>query len=235
MPYVLDVIVILIIIVTAVLGYRHGFVRTMLQLISGVAAFFLAFSLSALVANFTFDNLIQQPIHNRIESAWTETVADGAAHTLAEKAESVRAALPSFIQTMVDTDTLTDGIRHSIGNGDTAASVADYLTTDLLRPIVVGLLRILAFLLLFIVSFYLLRLLGKLIQPLVKLPLIRQTDKLLGTSLGLAKGALFALIAVTAFQLIAAGSTEGFFSIQTIRDSLVVNWIAEHNPIMSIL
>lgn len=235
MSYILDAAVIAIVVITTVLGYRHGFIRTMVQLVGSVAAFFLAFSLSGLAADKVFDNLMQQPIRDRIETVWTETLTEGAAQTLTEKTNSVVDGLPTFMQMLVDTDALTDGIRQSIGNGDTAASVANYLTVDVLRPVAVSVLRVLAFLLLFVILLFLLRLLSKLIQPLIKLPLIHQTDKLLGTFLGLAKGFVFALVAVTVFQLIAAGSTEGFFSIQTVRDTFLVSWIAEHNPIMSIL
>ena len=79
------------------------------------------------------------------------------------------------------------------------------------------------------------RLLEKLLKPVTKLPLIRQTDGLLGTVVGLVKGIVFALVAVTIMQLIATGTTTGPFTQENLDNSVIAGWIADVNPLSGVL
>ena len=234
MPYILDAIVLVILALAVFFGYRHGLIRSLIQLIGCVAAFLLALSLSSTVATLAYDHVLQEPLHQKIESVWEDTVINGAAQTLSEQTTALAEALPSFARSLLDTDALCTYVEQSVGNRETGAAVADYLSGELLKPIVVSVVRVAAFLILFVVLLLVTFLLGRLIKPLVKLPVIRQTDGLLGMLLGLVKGVMFVLAFVSIVQLIAAGSTNGLLTEKTIEDSCVVSWIASHNPLFSL-
>ena len=231
MPYILDAIVIVIIAITAIVGYRRGFIRTIIQLAGCIVAFILALSLSNVVSTVVYDGVLREGLREKIETIWTDAVVDGAAHTLTEQTESVIQTLPEFVQSALDAQSIAQGIRDSVGNDHTGTAVADYFVDELIRPVMMAVIRFIAFLILFLVLMLVIRLLEKLLKPITKMPLIRQTDGLLGATIGLVKGALFALVAVTVMQLIAAGAATGPFTQENIDNSLLVGWIAERNPI----
>ena len=235
MAYILDLIVLAVVAVTVFLGYRRGFIRTIVQLVGCVAAFALALSLSATVSTYIYDDLLRDGLHEKIETAWNDTVVEGAANTVTEQVESVMENLPSFFTATLDADALVEGITGSVGNTDTGTAVADYLVNDMLRPICVAILRFVSFLVLYLVLMLVIRLLEKLITPLIKLPLIRQTDGTLGAVIGLFKGIIFALVAVTIMQLIAASATSGPCTQENLDNSLLAGWIADINPLSSVL
>ncbi len=235
MAYILDLIIVAVVGITVFLGYRRGFIRTIIQLVGCVVAFALALSLSATVSNYIYDDLLRDGLHEKIETVWNDTVVEGAADTMTEQVESVLETLPSFLTATLDTDDLVDGIQASVGNADTGTAVADYLVDEMLRPLLVAVLRFIAFLILYLVLMLLIRLLEKLITPLIKLPLIRQTDGALGAIIGLLKGIVFALVAVTIMQLIAASATTGPCTQENLENSVLAGWLAEINPISSVL
>ncbi len=235
MAYILDAIVLAVVAVTVFLGYRRGFIRTIIQLVGCVVAFALALSLSATVSNYVYDEMLRDSLHEKIETVWNDTVVEGATATITEQVDSVLDSLPSFVTATLDTDTLVEGIRGSVGNTDTGTAVADYLVDEMLRPLVVAVLRFIAFLVLYLLLMLVIRLLEKLLTPLIKLPLIRQTDGTLGAVIGFLKGAVFALVAVTIMQLIASGTTAGLFTQENLDKSIVAGWLAEINPISSFL
>jgi uncharacterized membrane protein required for colicin V production len=235
MAYILDLIIVAVILVTVFLGYRRGFIRTIIQLIGCVVAFALALSFSATVSTYIYDDLLRDGLHEKIETVWNETVIEGAATSVTEQVESVLEELPSFVSATLDADTLVAGIRDTVGLSETGTAVADYLVDTMLRPVIVAVLRFVSFLILYLVFMLLIRLLEKLLTPLIKLPLIRQTDGTLGAVLGLLKGIVFALVAVTIMQLVAAGATSGPCTQENLENSLVAGWLAEINPISSVL
>ncbi len=235
MSYILDAIVVIVIAVTAFIGYRRGFIRTIIQLAGCIVAFILALSLSNTVSTMVYDGLLRDNLHEKIETVWTETAVEGAAQTLTEQAEAILDTLPEFVQTTLDTETITQGIHDSVGNDQTGVAVADYLVDDLIRPIIVAVIRFVAFLILFAILMFVIRLLEKLLKPLTKMPLVRQTDGLLGAVVGLVKGIVFALVAVTIMQLIATGATTGPFTQENLDNSVVVGWVAEINPLSAVL
>ncbi len=234
MAYILDLIVLAVVAVTVFIGYRRGFIRTIIQLLGCVVAFALALSLSATVSNYVYDDLMRDGLHEKIETAWNDTIVEGAANTITEQVDSMLETLPPFLTATLDTETLVDGIMGS-ANVNTGASVADYLVDDMLRPVIVAVLRFVSFLVLYLVLMLVIRLLEKLVTPLIKLPLIRQTDGTLGAVIGLLKGVVFAMVAVTIMQLIAASATSGPFTQENLDNSLLAGWLSEINPLSSVL
>lgn len=231
MPYIIDAIIVIIVAVTVILGYRKGFIRTIIQLTGCIVAFVLALSLSKTVSAMVYDGFLRDGLHDKIETVWSETVSNGAAQTLTEQTESVLEALPVFVQTALDAETITQKIRDSIGNSETATAVADGLVDELIRPVMVAVVRFIAFLILFLILMLVIRLLAKLLKPITKMPLIRQTDGLLGAAVGLVKGFLFALVAVTVMELIAAGAAGGPFTQENLDQTVLAGWLADINPL----
>lgn len=229
MAYILDAIVLAVAVTCVFLGYRRGFVRTMIQLVGCLAAIFLAYTFSDTVATFVYDDIMRDGLHRGIVETWDESVANGA-QTITEQVDAVVETLPKFVQKVIDTDALS-----TLTQSSTSTHVADYVVDTLIRPTMLVVLRFVAFILLFILLSFLIKLLEKLLKPITKIPLIRQADGVLGTLLGLVKGAILVIVAVTLMQLIAIGAPFGPFTNENLEKSVIAGRVAEINPLSTAL
>ncbi|MBO5928520.1 MAG: CvpA family protein [Clostridia bacterium] len=234
MNWILDGIVILLLVISLILGYRRGFIRTAIQLAGYVFAFLVALSLSQTVAKFVYDGFIDEGIRQSIGTAFTEN----AGNTVTEKVEGVLDTLPDFLKTALSKNENVQNTLATITEKteNTVTAVTETIISQIIRPIVVTLLRFVAFLILFLLLLLIVALLGKLVKPVSKLPLIRQVDGTLGLLLGLVKGCVLSLVAVTVIQLIiTSGSTTGPFTAENLKNSFLASWIADNNPLISML
>lgn len=229
MWWLLDLIVLVILGVTVALGHHRGFLRSAVQLVGLVASVVLAFSFSGGLSEWIFDDFAQEPLKTKVVSVLEENVTS----TAEVQTEKILEALPDFlVNTLNAHDTAKEALETLTEKVDQSAeAVAETVVTDIFRPLAVSVLRILLFILLFGVFMLAVKLITKLIKPLTKLPVIHQADGLLGAAVGLVKGILFVLVAVSVMQLMASSGT--LVQQQWIDTSLVVSWIVEHNPLAS--
>ncbi len=226
MTYILDGIVLLIVVLTVVLGYRRGFLKSLIQFVGCIAAFVLAFTLSAPVSNFVFDNFVA----NGLEKTLSETVVNNVDSAPAELLEGLPQPILAFLGNNAQLQTALDNLEGSAIT--TAESMVDTLMSVVVRPVMVWIIQFVAFILLFIVLSFVAKVLAKLVRPITKLPLLHQADGGLGAVLGLIKGAVFAIAFVSVVQLIAAtASSDALITQDMINNSILVRWIAEINPI----
>lgn len=237
MSVVLDLLVLLILIVTVVCGYRRGFIQTMLQLVVWVASFALALFLSSPIATAAFDGLFAEGIEIKL----SESLQNMPSLAPAEQVEALLEELPDPITSVLenndDLKTMLNELEKLQENSTaTANSVAHSLVSNVVRPVAVMLLRFVVFLILFIVLLFLLRLVKNLIKPVSKLPIIHTVDGILGAVLGAAKGLIYVLAVVSMIQICAAlAAPDAAFSQKTVEDTVIVSWIADINPITSML
>lgn len=230
MKYILDGIAILILVITIIVGYRRGFLKSLVQFIGCVAAFILAFSLSAPAANFTFDTFLAEGLENTLTEALV-TNADAAPTELLQ-------SLPEPILAVLENSTQLQATLENLGDAaaSTAETAVETLMTSVIRPVAVSLIQFVAFILLFVILMFVARLLAKVIKPITKLPLLRQVDGALGAVLGLIKGVLFTIAFVSVVQLIAAtGSPDSLVTQEMVESSILVSWIAEINPLVGVI
>lgn len=234
MNWILDGIIILLLVISLILGYRRGFIRTAIQLAGYVFAFLIALSLSQSIAEFAYDSFIDNAIRTSISTAFSEN----AGNTVTEKVNGVLDTLPDFLKTALSENEAVQNTLTTITEQteNTVTAVTETIIQQIIRPIVVTLLRFIAFLILFLLLLLVVALLGKLVKPISKLPLIHQVDGTLGLLLGFVKGCVLSLVAVTVMQLIiASGSTNGPFTAENLKNSFLASWIAENNPLASML
>ncbi len=234
MSWILDGIVVLVVGISLFLGYRRGFIRTAVQLLGYVAAFLIALSLSAGIADFTYDRFIGNAVRESIETSFSEN----AGGSVSEKVEDAIATLPKFVQTALAENEDVQNVLSTVDEKteNTIDAVTEMVVEQIVRPIAVALLRFISFLILFLVLLLVVSLLGKLLKPITKLPLIHQVDATLGLALGLVKGCILAFVVVTVMQLIAtSGTATGPVTLENMENSLLVGWLSQINPLASIL
>lgn len=227
MAYILDGIIVVILIVMVALGHHRGFLRSVVQLVGLIAAFVVAFSLSAGLSAWIFDEHISEPLQETLVSALEEDVTS----TAEEQVTLVVEALPDFLANVLNAEDMAEKAVEAMNKAvdDSATSLAETVVVNVLRPVTVALFRFVLFILLFIVLMVVVKLLTNLIKPLTNLPVIHQADGALGAAVGLVKGILFVLVAVTVMQLLASSGT--WITTEQLNSSWIAGWVAEHNPV----
>ena len=234
MAYVFDLIIVCTLIFMIVIGYRRGFVQSLVQIAGYVLAFVLALSLSTPIANAVFDGAIAEGVETKLTESFVGAV-DGSP---SEKANAFIEGLPGPIASaLLKNESVTDTLRDLDENLELSAQkFAETVVENAIRPVVVSLIRIVLFILLFILLSLAIKLLAKLFKPLTNLPLIRQVDGVLGAVLGLLKGIVFVLAFVSILQLVAALSpADGAFTQETLDGGLLIGWIADINPLSGVI
>lgn len=224
MKYVLDAVTILIPILCIVFGYRRGFLRSVVQLVGLFAAFLVAMHLSSALAPQVFDDFISQPLQETVIS----TIRESDTTSIEEQVQAVVDGLPEFLVNLLNADEAAKTALEQLSQqvDESAPVVAETLVVNVIRPLAVSLIHFILFILLFAVLMLVVKLLTVIIKPLTKLPVLHQVDGVLGGAIGVLKGVLFVLVAVTAMQLLFP---------QPLSETLLAKWIAENNPVAGIL
>ncbi len=234
MQYILDAIVLIILVVTIAVGYHRGFLRSFVQFVGCIAAFVLALSLSAPAASLTFNNFLAEGVETKLTEALSGVTEVPPADQLNELLKDLPAPIVAVLENSTQLESTLDELGKNVAA--TTEAVVETLMDNIIRPIAVSLLQFLIFIILFLVLMLIARLLAKLVKPITKLPLVRQTDGLLGAALGLVKGVIFVLALVSVLQLIAAtSSADSFITQEMLDNSLLISWIAEINPLSGML
>lgn len=224
MQYVLDGVILLIPIVCIILGYRRGFVRSVIQLVGAVAAFVIAMTVGSTLATMTFDGVISEPL----QETMVKVLQESDTATVEEQIDAALAQLPKAVTDMLHADEAAKQALNQLKQqvDESAPAVAETLVTTVIRPLAVSLIHFLLFILLFILLTIVVKFIVAAVKPVTKLPLIHQVDGLLGAGVGLLKGAVFALVAVTVMQL---------FMQEWLSQTAIASWLAENNPVKGIL
>lgn len=217
MNFILDIIILAVIIITALLSARRGFVRTVIEVAGFIAAIFIASSLSVPLSSATYRSLIEKPLVSAVS-----TSADSSAQGITE---SVWDALPGFVTDNAEKfgfsrETLAQKLGDNIGNG--AENAVQTAADSLVKPAVTRLLGGLYFALLFIVLTFVVRFLARLINKMFSFSLVGSLNRALGGVIGAVKGMIFAFV-LCAVILLAVRINGG--SLWFINDAVISNSI----------
>lgn len=234
MSVLLDVVIVVIVLLGIFLGYRHGFVWTITKLVGCVVALVLASYLSQTVAEGIFDSFFQENLETTIAGQLPDT--DGA--SLKTEISNALANLPGSVKNVLDNSGWIDRAMAEIDDLGTyqAADVARSVVTYVVRPVAVSLLSMVAFLILFILFMIAVSLLARLVGKLLRLPVLRQVDGILGAVLGTVEGVVVSLVVVAVLQIVAASaSSDAWITRQDIENTVIVSALGEINPITDAL
>ncbi len=227
MAYILDGVLLLIVIVTVALGYRRGFIRSVVQLVGLIAAVVIASSLSGSLSTLVYDSFVSEPLQNKV----VEAVENAGSGVASERLDSALESLPPFLVNAINQNDQATQALDDLQNTvvDSTTSLAKTLVNTVIRPLAIGLFRVVIFIVLVVLLLLVVKLLTALIKPVTKLPVIRQADGLLGAAIGLVKAVLFVLIAVSVMQLLA--SSGKLITMEQLEETLLTSWVAKNSPI----
>ena len=227
MKYLLDAVVILIFLLCIAIGRKRGFIKT----VSGVVALAAALAVSSLfctpVSEYVYDKTIEPSIIDIVDTQMEE-VKGSATEKLVHTYES----LPGVVKTLLVQTGIDSGEKFALSVPFYGITSVSQEIAGMIRPILLPLVNALCSLVLFLVAYIAASLILRVLNIVAKLPLLKQLNKTLGTIGGIVAGALWALVAVTVIQLVAAfGIADGVITLQTVSETLLINWLIGINPL----
>ncbi len=238
MSAILDILVVAVLVFSVVLGWKRGFVKSLLHFAGSLISLVLAVVLAAPIGSFFNDLFIADWLSSSVESKLAEQLA-----AMGDSFSSLFENMPEGFSSLID--------RFGIGKGDLeeqyvqmaaenktdaliTEELADYLTASAARAVSC----VLAFLIVYIVAFVLVKLLSRLIDPIFRLPLLHTANALLGALLGFLVAIVFLWVAALLIEHVvpyAFGSDSVFYNNFSADNTLLYRFFADLNPLQSLL
>lgn len=235
MAYILDIAVILLFILAIFIGYKRGFIKTILRLVGCILAIVLAFLLSRPIAEGVYDKflapIVKEQIVANVPSVDTETLKNELSSAFDQLPGFVVNALGNNVGT---SDQIIDQLKESL-TGD-VQSIAATISDKVVRPVAAAMLQMICFFILFILLMIVVIIVSCVINKVFHLPVLKQMNGVLGAVAGAIEGVLWVFVALTVLQLIASSaSPDALISMENLQNSLLASRLAAINPITSML
>ena len=190
LKYIVDVLLILVLVLSVVLTIRKGFIRCVFSLACVLVSVIAATSFNQPAAEWVYDNVLSDIVADKVETMIGENINNQIAII---DTESLISAVPEFAISALDKmgveiQPVCENISMlQLSSEDAAHEIAE----QIIRPGALILLRLICYLLIFIVARLLTGFIANVISKAARLPVLKQANKFLGAILGLAKGVAF--------------------------------------------
>lgn len=223
------IIIAAVIIGNVIWGFKKGFMRVALSLVSWIIVLVACYVATPVAADIIIDNTplaaaIQETVTKQLNEAVDEVVG-GVAESLDNEAiAEIEAKLPEQLRDAIL------GENESFGDLITSKGEIEVDTTGLANSAayLIGLVVVL------ILTRIALIVVEKILGLVAKLPLIGQADTLLGIAAGALKGLVWSWVVLTVIAMLAyTGINTSLIAL--VNESGVLVWLYEHNPILMVI
>lgn len=222
---ILTLIVLLVILLYAVRGYRLGFLRTLTTMVFLALSLMLVYFLAPYVRDFVKEST---PVYTRIREACTSVIGSGSADITNADAQAhyiTMLHLPEPVeQFLIKNNTAENYAAMAVG------SFREYLITFLSDSI----LTIFVYLVTFLLVRLLLHVAAAALDILSHLPVLRGINRLFGLLLGAGQGLVIVWIAFLVLTL-CSGIAWGRDLLNTIYNGRVLGYLYDANVFLKIL
>ena len=224
MGFFVDIAVLIILISFTVIGYRKGFIKSVMGLVSLALSIIIAINFYTFAASFINEHIVG-PHFSKITAEEFSSLMNGGTETISpekifeDNPDSLEKLLNKFgVELESVTDFYETNIKPTVGAFETD-KIADKLSGFVVESTTDVVSNIIGFILTFLAALIVFNLLLKLLDLLFKLPVLKFTNKLFGAILGVVKGLAVALIVVNVVSglVFAVGDVDNSF---WNRDSL---------------
>lgn len=214
LPFIIDIILIVVFAGCIIDGRKKGFVKMILSVVATVIALFIAKEYAEPVANWINESFVHGRIVESISRAISDSVGSGAA--------AIANALPDYIVRAAEAIGLSaKEITADLGSDVTSVQAAEQICTAVEGAFIVPAIKIVSFFIIFAIGSAVLNFAASFINGIFKLPLIKSVNKLLGAILGGVKGLIAVLIIGLVFWLISSIAPETPFAA-AVEDSAII-------------
>ncbi|MBQ1552698.1 MAG: CvpA family protein [Clostridia bacterium] len=186
-----DIILIIVILATALMGVKKGLIRTVLDLAAVAVSLFAAAKLAQLAAGYIYNSYVRDSVINAV----VERIPAGAINSVSQ----VVSALPDTAQSLIK----TFGFEIPEVALD-ANATASLIVTKYVEPFLLTGMNVMCAVLIFIILSFILKLIIKIADSGVKKTALKTPNLILGGVLGAAKGCVYAGVLASALMSVAA-------------------------------
>lgn len=187
MVYVIDGILLLILVLSAIIGARRGFIKALCGFGATVLAFVVSFTFKSRLGQLLSDGFFHDFLYGKVY-----TYIQGVADSVNATGESLSQALNKGILKFAKIPDMTLIGNESID--DITSKVTDSISSSFSSAA--------AFVILFFASLIIITLLLKVLDKICDLPMLSQLNGLLGFVIGLVKGLLICFVVSLIFKYI---------------------------------
>lgn len=227
---IIDVVLTVIFILSAFVGYKKGLLLTIINIVRYSLGFSLCFYCSNALSQPFYDMFIRERAIDYVNANIVSSSGiDGTLTNIAD----IKSSLPPFASDLVNLDSIT------IPSGD---DVSTYLVNTIVEPAMIGVAKIVIFLLVYVLFFgatwIIIRLLTKASkrrekhrkEKNKKKSLSKRTNQLLGAIFGVVKSAVLVLAIVTVLKYVQTLVNTNADLYQMLDSSVILNFINDINP-----
>ncbi len=208
-------------------GIRKGFARTLLSFVARVTSLVVAYFISDMYAESVYERLFKDVVSNAIESNIDSSASIG----VSEQLHTVLSKFPQIVTSIGDNLGLDALINQQVDDSGFAEGVSTALEESVAGPLAVAVCKIILFAIVSAIASFVLAILVNLLCKIVKLPILKTADKLLGAGLGLVNGLICVFILSFIFT-IASGFINPPELADAINSSYIIDFFAYANMLV---
>ena len=233
MGFVFDLIIVAIAVICIVYGAKKGFFKSLMSLISGILALLIALTFTPLLSESINDKYVKGPISGGIETMFL-SIAESGSEDVAYDTELL--FKDSQFVSLMEGAGLTDEKIREEEKESTASAEAfiKALAVTVATPIAKTVSDICAFIILFAVALVILKLATLVLGLFMKLPVLRETDKVMGVVFGIISAVFFSFVfsmMVSRLASAMAVAAPGTFKTDIVENSFLLNLLSKYNPV----
>lgn len=210
MSIVIDVILVLILLICTLIGYKKGFIKISVTAIGLIASVILSIILSSTVATWTYETFIEEKMVTTI----SEGLEEQGNASIDEAIDNLFSSNKMINKMAKICDIAPEDVKPEISSDSKGvATVTDYIEQEVVRPTFTFMLRVISMVLLFIITSLLFNLLAKLLSKAFSLKTTKKADPLFGGILGLLLGLVFAILFCILIDTLISLFPDGFIGI----------------------
>jgi uncharacterized membrane protein required for colicin V production len=229
----LDIFVVIIFVVCVYFGYRNGFIKTIMGVVSFVISFIMAKMFSPQLSEFIYVKYIKPTFVSKIIEDLASIIGKGVENL---NLDELLTSGPKEFEKIItsygsDHSSVQEWANNAVSTG--TGNVNDFVANKLVEPLAENISYFIAFLAIFLVAMILCGILTSVINHIVKLPVLNLFNRLGGTLLGILYGIIWAYVLVFLVSLVLPYfvSRNWIESVsEVINNTIFFKWLYEHLP-----
>ncbi len=236
MNVILDLAVVGILALTIVVGYKKGFVKSLMGLASGILALVIAFLFSPALARVVDDSLVRPAVVSAVEEKIVSV--DPSEGNLWDFLANAPEELKSFFASIgVDLSQLDSYLPPETEPSDSSSALTE-VSEALAAPLSNMISTVIAFIVIYLGALIILKIVSAMLDGLFKLPVLRIPNKLLGAGIGAITGVITCFVVCSVVGLVLpylAGSDYPLLSNVTADKTLLFRFFCGFDGVASLL
>lgn len=220
MPYIIDIIFILILGVVIITSTKKGFILSLFELVGTIFSFIAARVLSQSFAPAVFEKFVRPGTENLLAQNLGDVATTDYGTQIEQVINSIPESFSSLLSLMgIEKQALIDKVASS---DYASGSLLDSVMTSIVEPVGTAIVQFILFAILVAAITVILRVVVKLLDKIIKkIPAIKQMNSALGAVVGIIRGLLVCVI-VAMVLAVAAGFINNEIFLTAVDGSFVV-------------